>query len=676
MLKIAVKLPAILFDFKASYSHVDRLSGIQYMILTIASTDSFKKLSWKEIMRKLNVPEIIYNTIYKPAIDDMIEMKMINLTEKTSFEDLVGETVLTHLGVQAYEKKVLAQDVKDFSGTVANTPASSNIKYVKESSVSICSKEGFVESRFLDIEPDEFKVENHIIKKKSEYGVYDRDVEVFDIRIEKQDNLVCYQADLPIELDEITGHFTISTDDVDENFLKARFTSADLLSKLPEHTCQSSYSDIRYEAWRDHIPEWESVTFILPCDVKFNRTKMVFVNGKNCKSDNHQCLEIADESDFVTIETSVLGYEYALVKIPVPIDGFEGEHDCKLLVRHRINTSRIAEYVHSAARAVNPHDAESLVKALNICEIINDKNFMREIMRSCLLKTSDFNGILIELHQYRESKWFSELPNVVEDVIIEKGLDAEQVAMILSRAEMHIAGTIVASKFRSHDPMVALENADVLAPVVRNEISFLRDMGLEQTMVDQILGGVHSLYSSRLLASMSNLSRNLHNLKDIFGIRSLSDYNFDVSTFDEEKKKHLRSFISTYEKDMDLIRPLIQGTDGYSELKAYESFFKEMNQYLDPGNPDWRTTGIEEGIRLAGYLESFGLKGNLDGMIAEAHRMKIINDADYRSLTEFRQFRNECAHRMNIGEVDKNKLKRWKLTIDKLSGNGIGGDRK
>lgn len=674
---VKVKLPAILCDFKASYSHVDKLSGVQYMILTIVSTDSFKELTWGEMMDRLGIPEIIYNEMYKPAIGRMILLKMVEPTGRIDLDDYVGETVLTKMGRQAYEKGVMAQDVDDFSGTVANTPAAPSNKYVKGSTLKACDKTGFIEDRFSDLEPDELKIENHIIKEKSQYGVDEADADVFDIRIERQKDLACYQRDLRVGLDEVTGQFTIESDNLDDNFLKSRFNSPELLSEIPEQISQSSSAEIRYVAWADKVPDWENVRFFLPFDVKFDKSKLVLVNGKNCRSSKYLCSEITGDSDIVVIETSNLGYEYALVEIPTVIEGFEGESKCKLMVRRSIDEKRIAEYIETAARSIDPVDTESLAKALGICDIIADKRLSKEIVGNCLRKTSNFQGTLIELQQYKKAKWYSELPDMVEEAILEKESDAKQVATVLNQANLQIAGTLAASRFKSEDPSIALSHADILAPVVRNDVTFLRDMGLEQTIADMILDGDAPPYSSKHLASMSNLSRNLHELKKVFHIESPSKYTFDLSEMKSEEKERLKPYLSTYGKDMDTIRTLIQGTGSYSELKAYEAFFKEMVQFINPGNgSDLRTYGIEEGIRLSETLEKLGLSGTLDEMISDAHDKHIISDNDHAILTEFRLFRNECAHQMVVGEVKKNKLKQWKQAIDNLSRRENKGEKK
>ena len=665
---VEIKLPAILYDFEASYSHVDKLSGIQYMILTILSTDSFRELTWDKVMERFGIPEIIYSEIYKPTIEEMSSVKMIEPATNTELEDYVNKTILTNIGMQAYNKGVLAQNPENFKGTVANIPAAPENKYVKESSIALCNNDGFVESAFSDLESDELKIENHIIKEKSKYGVDESDADIFDIRIEKQKELKCYKKDLYLSLDEITGHFVIKNKDIDENFLKAKYTSTEILSKIPDILSQPSSPDVKCNVWADHSPDWEKISFILPFDIKFNKSKLVLVNGTTCTSSVYSNFKIDSEADLATIETSNVGYEYVFVNIPSSIEGFEDKVNCKLAVRHKINEKRIAEYVESTARNICPTDTNSLDKALNICEIIDNKELIKEICRIYLHKTTNFQTALNELQTYKNKKWYSVIPDIVEEILVEKETNAKQISLILHQTDIRIAGTLVASKFKSDDPSTSLSNADALAPVVNNEITLLQNMNLEQIITDKILHESSAPYKSKYLASMSNLSRNLHELKQIFNITSLSEYTFDLSNMNEEKKERLKSLLPTYEKDMKSISNIIRNTDGYSELKLYESFFEELYQFIKPDNKsDLRKFGIEEGIRLTEALKKIGLEGTLDEMITKANEKKIISNSDYANLTEFRKFRNECAHRMTVREVKDNELKKWKETIDNLS---------
>lgn len=673
---VQIKLPAIACDFHASYSHVDRFSGIQYMILTIVNTDSFRGMTWRKIMDIFGIPAIIYDMMYRPAINQMVLLKMIEPIGEFDLDDYVGNMITTRMGKQAYERGVMAQDVKDFSGTVAYVPARLDNKYVKESSVKYCNKEGFHEDRFSDLEPDEYRIENHIIKEKTEYGVDETDTDIFDIRIEKHDSVNCYFGRVYMNLNEATGHFTVDYGGLDDNFLKGRFTSAELISKIPAWVFQPSSIEITFDDWTDNIPNWDNVGFVLPCDVRFDGSKLVLVNGKNCGSEKYPRSEILDEADLVVIETSNIGYEYVLIEIPVSAEGFEGESRCRMAVRRMIDVNRIAEYVGDAARSINAIDSESLAKALDLCNIIFDKDLSKEIVNNCLHNTADFQGILIELKQYRKLKWFDDLSDMVEEVIIEKEYDAKSIAAMLDVAGLQIAGTLVASRFRTDDSEIALANADVLTPIVKDAVALLRNMNLEQIMTDRILSGDATEYSSKYLSSMSNLSRNLCELKKTFGIRSPSNYAFDITETKNMDLDHLRSCLSTFEKDLDTVNPIIQGTEGYAELKAYESFFKEMKLFITDNGTDLRTSGIEEGIRLSEYLEKLGLKGTLDEMITEARDRGIISDSKYSTLNEFRLFRNECAHRMIVGEVKKDKLKKWKQAIDDLSCEKSREERK
>ena len=665
---VKIKLPVTFVNFTASYSQVDKLNGVQFMILTIASTESFRRVTWEEVMERLGIPEVIFNEMFKPALGRMIFLRMINPTNEIDYEDYVGRVTLTNIGKQAFRDGVIAKDVKSFEGTVANVPASPNIKYVKGTTVKCCDKSGFNEVRFSDLVPDEQMVENHIVKDKEKYGVDEKDAEVFDINIQVQPGIQCYESEIRLNLDEVSGHFIIDGGNLDDNLLKSKFTSQEILSQIPETLLKPSASNLQINNFSEKLPEWGSVMFYLPYDVKTDGSKLVLINGKNCSSPKYQCSDRLGDADFVSIMTSKLGYEYAGVRIPTSIDGLEGQYNIALVVRHPLDTEQIAEYVRSAAHDLRPADADTLSQALRIADIIDDRDLIEELITNCLTESANLTGLLVELRQYKKEKWYPRIPDMVEKVLLSKDSDAKSIAVILNQAEIQIAGTYLATKFKSTDEKTCLANADALGPIVRNEAVFLREMGLEQVIADTILSGTESSYNSKHLAAMSNLSKNLGSLRKLFDIKSPSEYHFDLSVFDDEKKKQIRTYLATYSTDMETIRSLVQGTDRYSEMKAYEVFFKEIRQFLDNSNAsNRRSYGIEEGIRLADALERYGFSGDLDSMLANARSNKIISDEDFKLLTAFRQFRNDCAHEMTVREVKDKELRRWKQAIDNIA---------
>ena len=220
--QVKIKLPAIFIDFSASYSHVNKLNGVQYMLLTMASTDSFRRSTWGEVMDRLGIPEIVFDQLFKPNLDSMINLKMIEPTERIVYGDYIEYTKLTDLGKQAFKKGVIAENVKRFEGTVAYRPGSANDKYVKSSAVTYCGREDFKEDRYSDIEPDELLVENHISKNRMNYGVDQKDAEIFNLEMQKQPSLHCYESPIRLSLDATTGHFTFIPGSLDDNFIKSR----------------------------------------------------------------------------------------------------------------------------------------------------------------------------------------------------------------------------------------------------------------------------------------------------------------------------------------------------------------------------------------------------------------------------------------------------------------------
>lgn len=130
---------------------------------------------------------------------------------------------------------------------------------------------------------------------------------------------------------------------------------------------------------------------------------------------------------------------------------------------------------------------------------------------------------------------------------------------------------------------------DILGSVSNDQYSLLRHAGLEQYLVESILSGSACDYRSKILGTVSNLSKVLTRLKDAIGLKSLSDYSFDITTLNENVLADLTTFIT----DMNSVRKIVDKTRGYQELHEYEEFFKDVDGFLrnQHGNTD-RAFGI------------------------------------------------------------------------------------
>lgn len=54
---IKIDMPVFERPFSASCSRVEKLSGVQYLLLKIIGTRPFRSKSWRDVMEVLRIPE-------------------------------------------------------------------------------------------------------------------------------------------------------------------------------------------------------------------------------------------------------------------------------------------------------------------------------------------------------------------------------------------------------------------------------------------------------------------------------------------------------------------------------------------------------------------------------------------------------------------------------------------
>ena len=156
--RVKLKLPAIAKEFNASYSQVIKPSGVGYTLLTIIGTGSIREQTWGRVMEMMRIPEDLSESMFWPELEKLESNGMIRVNGIIGPDSRIGVAEFTELGRQAFNKGVITQRPEEFHGTVVNYPAESSGRYKKFSSEKLCSPEGFDQSRFDDIVPDESSI--------------------------------------------------------------------------------------------------------------------------------------------------------------------------------------------------------------------------------------------------------------------------------------------------------------------------------------------------------------------------------------------------------------------------------------------------------------------------------------------------------------------------------------
>mgnify|MGYP000826036492 FL=1 len=131
-----IDLPMVQYDFDASYSHVDKLTGVQFLLLKIIGTKSFRNYTWKDVMDRIQVPDELFESIFKPCLGRLLLLKMITIDDSAmELDDMVGAVSFTNAGRQTFDRGVIAQTIESFRGSVVYDPSASKKKFASSPTI-------------------------------------------------------------------------------------------------------------------------------------------------------------------------------------------------------------------------------------------------------------------------------------------------------------------------------------------------------------------------------------------------------------------------------------------------------------------------------------------------------------------------------------------------------------
>ena len=665
-ISVGMDIPVAVCDFEASYSRVEKLTGVQFLLLKVIGTGSFGGMTWGEVMDRMQIPEELFEIIFKRALGRLVLLKMIDVNGSMELDDEIGNISFTKLGEQAFRRGVIAEDVEPFRGTVAYSPAST-VKYSKASSVPLRDADEVIRNRFVDVSPNDYEVENHVIRRKMDYGVDDESADVFDFRMDGDYTLRMMHSTLDLELNPTTGDFVATNDSLDLNYLKGVFSSEDILSSIPEGH-MSAGSGVSIRSWRSTLPDWKSMTFMMPSDIRLNGAKIVLCNKTSVDVHGSHTMDL-DGCDMVTIDTSQVGYEYAFVQRDVSVSGFPGTSGVRMMVRRTIGPERIAEYLRAVIDASAPSDIDGLSDVLDMAGILGDAETTSRIVSDYIGRSQSIGATVKDLKRFSKAGWYRDIGIPAIRSLNERGMDVRDIAKELSGTGLMLDPGMLADVLGTGVQERDMVIADVFEKMVKDHTLLINSLGLSDFLVDMVLDGKPMDSESRILASVSNMSRTLARLKDAIGIRSLSDYSIDLEfLMKTDDDRGLSSDLSTFLSDLSITGNVLKRSRRYGEICGYESFLKDVNSLLNDvkGTTD-RGFAITLCVRLEAWLNGMGFSGNLVEMLEGARSENLISEMDHRQLNELREYRNKCAHSLEVPKLDSKKRKMWSKLVDRIA---------
>ena len=660
---IKIDMPVIQRPFSASYSRVEKLSGVQYLLLKIIGTESFRDMAWRDVMDILRIPEEVYEKIFEEALNEMELSQVIKVRGGTDIDSDIGSMDFTPAGRQAFDKGVIAQKIENFRGTVAFMPSKAGKKFACASSLKILPPSAELSVKFEGMPSDALGMQAHVETEKKLYGVQDKDAEVFDIRFEDDGSLGSILADLRLSLNERTGEFEVSNNDTDDAFLKNNFESGQLIKPLPG-TAFEPRNGLDIKAWRDSDPDWSSMTFYVPYDITPGGSDLVILDERTCRSGGEVSYAPLDGCDMAIIKSSELGYKYCFVKRPTAVTGFDGREVCRIAVRRTMGKAEIRPLVESVAKGIDVSDADGLAKALRMAEMMKDEDMMLSIVREHLTKVS-VRTALKNLEKHSKKPWFGKIPEMLEEVLCDKGLDAQGILKEMQGTDVKLPGHEVLQRLKTGSAEADIVTADVLSEVLKDPDLAITELDLNEYIAASILAGESHDCKSRTLASASNAAKLLQKLKALFGMKSLSDYRLDLESFSPEDHGSIAKDIATFSSDTDKLKSVIGRTSGWSEISGYKEFFEGVGGFFSKKKGD-RSTGMELGVRLEGLLRSMGQEGTMDEMLKNARDSELISENEYGLLHSLKLYRNDCAHQIDFKPADKKDLEKWKALVERM----------
>ncbi len=655
-------MPVFERSFSASYSRVERLSGIQYLLLKIIGTRPFQSRSWRDVMEVLRIPDEVYEKIFEEDLKKMASSKVIDIEGGTDLDSEIGSMDFTPVGRQAFDKGVIAKQVEEFRGTVAFTPWKSGKRFAKSASKIYDPSEG-LSTKFANMSVDLLGMQAYVETEKHLYGVTDKEAEVFDVKFEDSGRFGSIPESLNLSLNERTGEFEVLSNDLDDVFLKNNFESGTLIQSLPDSIFEPR-KGMEVMRWRDSDPDWDSMTFYIPYDVKLEDKDLVILDRSSCRSEKDVTYSTLEGCDMAVIKSSGLGYEYCFVRRPTTVTGHDGQEECRVAVRRTIGKDEIDRLVDSLVEGIDVSDTNGLEKAIRISEIVKNDDMAQDIARKHLSKIP-VHIAMRNLEKHSKKSWFRKIPDILEDVLCEKGLDARGILTEMQGVGVKLTGHRIVQRLKTGSAEDDVVMVDLLSDVLKNPESAIKELDLNEYISESILTGRTRDCKSGILASASNAAKLLRKLKDLFGMVSLSDYSFDLESYGPEVHGTISKDIVTFGSDIDKLKPVIGRTSGWSEITGYKEFFQGVSGFFSEKKGD-RSTGIELGVRLEELLRSMGLEGTMDEMLKEARNSEKISENDYDQLDSLRQYRNACAHQVEFEPAGKKNLKTWTSMVGRM----------
>jgi hypothetical protein len=685
--QIGLPFPIINSRVSAKYSATEKPSGLGYMLLKMIGLGVSENLTFQELIEEFGLPEDVFY-IFKDELNSLFSKKMIIFKSDIHLDSEISLISFTKLGLEAFSKGVISQEPKDFTTELYFAPGKKDKIYKSNNNFKQYSKK-VDEGLFQKIAVDSSDLEEFLKsdKNKSYYKIK-KEEDIFDFKLESTIPAI-YEQSVKLLFDKMSAQFSLYEGDMDMNFIKSHYSFDFIMNFLNPCLFESSSSDIDIRKWGEIPMSWNNYDYLLPKDFIVRDSELCLFDSEYCivKGNSFStpvCLKKLDSN--AVIITSLGAFAYHFVNEKISIKGYEGSMKSNLVVHRLLSPEETDECLKEVLKSINLDETQGFIQGIDVCRrMIDSESEIQALVIKHLLGESihGYHTAAVDLKKYENEKWHKKLPEFIEESLCERtdllknGKEIADLLFSLSSEKIKSDWSSLLPLLFSSNSMSNSELADYCLDKGLDKRVIIRSSGILESLVQSILENEKIEGKSKFFSTVSNIRYNLAKLQNLTGISSFSEYSFDIDSIDDEIEKQIVESVSTLSSSFDAFSSELKSLNllkevesSLDDIRRYLNIFKSINVTLKNRNkkmnqkdllkePNPRLFGISLGIRLENILKTMVPIASLNEMLEDVRQRQFISESDFKSLDEFRDFRNKCAHEAEIQSPNQEKKSEW-----------------
>lgn len=673
---INLNLPVLSYSINIKYSHVEKPTGLSYIILTSIESFSESGLTWREVLNILGIPEDMFE-LFREELTVMESNQMVKFRSMPSIKTKVSSVLMTEFGKKVFDKGETATQTKETFANVLYFAASDHYGFMSN---GFRIYPGF-DNKFSDIVEEWDDVDQFINENKDRIGIEPSE-DIISI-----DHLKTIKASVPekvfLNFDESKGWFNLlNSKYVDSYFIKHYYKTTDLIDEM-DPSIFSLPDNMKGEFKKTNLCVESSWT--LPKSMVnlkgryfiFNRGSSEFENGFGLDS-------LPFDSDFVSITSKSIGHCYRLAIHDVGIEGMDGVRSLPLIERKMLNPAEIHDIMISLAHEKFDTTVDGLMQALEIVDVVDDEDESLNFISEYVEFTNDVISVLELASKYQKSKWSRNIGSILIS-ILKRSSSTSRIRLCKSVASLPkkqvINGGLAGIELFSGNTDENLSIADALYPICTPGTTnkMLAALKVGPVISKMILEGKHIMGDSSLFKNADYASASLSEMRKTLHVDRIKEYFFSYDWLSNDDKFKISKNAADLKKVVGLLNEEIPCVE-LNEVMEYATFFEDLKEVIQiPDNGDYRemkgrSFGIYMRIHLEQVFDCFRKNEDdtLATLIARARNTynidgtPLISKNQKNMLDDMRNFGNQCAHEKTIESISEETRFKWIKALERL----------